>query len=173
MKTTLLLLLSAFVATSTVQGQTKKTAVTAALLGNTLAGINVHQSVAKFVDYTGAQTGFLDLSVGVGSAGDRLYTLPHGVTANLGAKGNYFEVGYAGTYFAGPEPKQEPIAIGGIPPCGCKGNSPAQGDYLPAILLGYRRQAPSGFVVRANASLLLADSIFWRVMPGLSLGWSF
>jgi hypothetical protein len=154
--------------------QPKKTAITADFLGNTLAGMNVHRSVAKLVDYTGVQTGFFDLSVGIGSVGDQLYTLPHGITANLGAKGNYVEGGYAGTYFFRFSPKATPpLPPDGIPLCDCGKAGPGKGDYIPALLLGYRRQAPSGFVLRANASLLLADSIFWRVMPGLSLGWSF
>lgn len=174
----ILLLLS--VSPVLIYGQAKKTAITADFLGNTLIGVNAHRSLGKMVDYTGKQIGFYNLSLGLGYFTDQLFTLPHGLTANLGARGNYAEVGYAGTYFLRyRQPPQVVIdQIGNnVPLCGCLTAGPQAGTYNPTLLIGYRRQADSGFVLRAYGAVGLTNSAyyetFWRVMPGLSVGWSF
>lgn len=162
-------------------GQARKSAITADFLGNTLVGVNAHRSLGKLVDYTGKQIGFYDLSLGIGYFNDQIFTLPHGLTANLGSHGNYAEFGYAGTYFFRFSQPTETANTGltspGLLPCGCVQSGPAAGMYNPTLLIGYRRQADSGFVLRAYGAVGLTNSAyyetFWRVMPGLSVGWSF
>ncbi|MEZ0611556.1 hypothetical protein ACAW74_23800 [Fibrella sp. WM1] len=163
-------------------GQGKKTAITADFLGNTMVGANVHRNVGKVVNYIGRQTGFYSASLGLGYVVDGLFTLPHGLTVNLGAKSSYGEIGYAGTYFFRFSKEAEAVPVStnnGIPLCGCvtKEAGPSERLYLPALHLGYRYQATGGFVFRLYGAVGMTNSRFYetfpRVMPGLSAGWSF
>lgn len=129
-------------------------------------GVNYHRVLLNFRTRDGSETGFLSGQVGAGlNAWVGSFALPHGLSLNLGNRGNYFEVGYTASYATrAPSVKTD----GG---CGCALSDPPS-RYYAMPLLGYRRQAPRGFLFRLHLSPVIDRSEFYP-WGGVSVGKAF
>lgn len=130
-------------------------------------GVNYHRVLFPVNGPGGAEIGFASAHLGAGlNALHGSFALPHGFSFNLGRQGNYFEVGYTASYATHSDYRWRSDTG-----CGCAIITPER-RYYGMPLLGYRRQAPRGFLFRLHAAPYLNGS---EVFPwgGVSVGKSF
>lgn len=133
---------------ATAQPVPRRSAVTFDAAGGLTigVGVNYHRVLLNFLTREGSEVGFLSAHAGAGlNAWLGSFALPHGLSLNLGNRGNYFEVGYTASYAT---KRNLSFKSDG---CSCAlPDPPARYQALP--LLGYRRQAPGGFLLRLHFS---------------------
>ncbi|MBD2755362.1 hypothetical protein [Spirosoma validum] len=136
------------------------------LLGATLGiGTQVHGSLRISDDYRAFDDKhtYINLGIGVGGgftggAGMVGQTVPHYVTYGIGRGRAMVEFGYAGVWME--KQTMETVMTSG----GTFRDRQTKWVYGAAPLIGYRYTAYSGFLFRANLTM---------VLPGVSVGWIF
>ena len=130
-------------------------------------GVNYHRMLLHFRTRDGGEVGFLSAHVGAGlNAWLGSFALPHGLSLNLGSRGNYFEVGYTASYAT-----KRNLSLNSGDGCSCAlGEPPSR--YYGMPLLGYRRQATRGFLFRVHVSPVIDRSEFYP-WGGVSVGKAF